>query len=163
MQDMRERIGVFLLVLFLAGCGSHRVPIQQNTNISDTETSNRQKILFLSGIVSYDSLSAIYKINIYKQQQFEGKLNLEGISQVGEMQGLHYLQVDADSTVLSQHQMPNPLIRSMEYFDGDMPVTKNVTMKEAELFMRVQLNPKTRRIVFRNGTQHIMTLEIDTQ
>ena len=160
MRDMTKKIGVILLILILAGCSTQKVSMPPGTSITNTSAYDGPKILFLSGTIAYDSLTATYDIKIAKQQQFEGKLNLDDSYQTGELKGLNYLQVDADSTVLSQHVMENPLVQRFEYFEGGQPVTKTVYLKEAELYMRIQLNPQSTRIVFRNGKQHINTLDI---
>lgn len=158
-QKMRKWICATVLMACLAACVSKKAAVRP----ADTgaEAQEPPTILFLSGKMAYDSLTATYSMLIDRQERFEGKLNLEGAAETGHLQGLHYLQVDADSTVLSRHKMDNPLIQHLEYFDGPIPVSKTVTRTEAPLYMRVQLHAKARRLVFRYDTRHIMTLDID--
>ena len=153
---------ILLVMVLVAGCHTKKASVTDNGVLTEASSAvpERDVILFLTGKMAYDSLSATYQIEILKQQRFDGRMNLEKNASEEELQGLNYQQKDAAGKVLSQHKMENPLVREIEYPDGDRFSMKTVVQREAPLYMRVQLNPRTREIVFRNGKERIETLKI---
>jgi hypothetical protein len=57
--------------------------------------------------------------------------------------------------------MDNPLIQRMEYPDGEEFKIKNVIKKEADLFLRLQLDRKTEKLQFCNNQDVIETITIE--
>jgi hypothetical protein len=56
--------------------------------------------------------------------------------------------------------MDNPLVQQMEYNDGGTFGRKTVRLKEADFYLRIQLNPLAGKILFRNGSAAIMTMDV---
>lgn len=154
---------VFLLSLCFMGCGTSRNSSSIGSNKADSgqDASRQDVILYLSGLMSYDSLTAKYHIDIQKQQRFAGRMNLNGKATEGEAKEINYLQVDASGNVISQHVMDNPLIQTLEYAEKDTLKMKTTIRSEAELYLRIQLDPNTREISFRNGKEIIKNLLIE--
>ena len=90
-------------------------------------------------------------------------MNTEGAACTGKPRGLYYQQEDAKGEILSQHEIDNPLALRVEYFNGSQPQTKTIKRDKAELFVRLQLNPKTRHITFMYDSLKIQTINIKKQ
>ena len=99
------------------------------------------QILFLKGTIAFDSVASAYRIAIDSQQRFSGRMNTEGAACTGTPHGLYYQQADERGEILSQHEIDNPLEQRIEYFDGSQPVTKTIRRDQADLFVRLPLNP----------------------
>ena len=121
---------------------------------------NGPVILFLSGTISFDSIASSYSITIDKQQKFEGKMNLGKQSVTGTPQELYCQQTDAEGNVLCQQEIDNPLSQEIEYFDGGQPYKKTIKKDMAQLFVRVQLNPRAKHVIFKYNTQTIQTINM---
>ena len=169
---MNKWLSVFfeflIMTVVLSGCGltknaaSHSESgIGQLTTLDNEDEESQPEILLLNGTISYDSVKAVYNIAVKNQMRVNGFLNLEnGPENENNVQGLNYVQLSKDSTVLSIHRMDNPLVQQMEYHDGDSMGRKTVRFSEAPFYFRIQLNPLAGRILFRNGGDAIMTLDV---
>ena len=166
-------LSVFLalgtIAVTCSGCGSanrvtsHDKGVQfQSANLNDDYEEPQPEILLLSGTISYDSLKAAYGMAVKTQRRVNGFLNLEN-GNIGESDanGLNYVQLAQDSTVLGIRKMDNPLVQQMEYHDGDILGRKTVRLKEADFYLRIQLDPLANKILFRNGSVAIMTLDVN--
>lgn len=143
-----------VLVGLCAGCGSSKKTVAD-------ETAMPQQILLVSGTISYDSVKAAYDMTVSSQQRVDGHLNLEsGSISESDVNGLNYVQLGRKDKTLSIHRMNNPLVQQMEYHDGDRMGRMTVRLKEAVYNIRIPLDPHARKILFRNGDNAIMTLEI---
>ena len=156
---VKIKLSLFLSFLVLmglcAGCGSSRKTVQ------DEDSPKQSQILIVSGTISYDSVKAAYDMTVSSQQRVDGILNLEsGSISESDVNGLNYVQLGRKDKTLSIHRMNNPLVQQMEYHDGDRMGRMTVRLKEAVYNLRIPLDPHARKILFRNGDNAIMTLEI---
>lgn len=113
--------------------------------------------MLLTGTISYDSLSATYHIDISSERYVDGYLNLNDSGT--DFSGLHYVQLSADSTVISRHTMENPLLRDIEYLGASGFEHKVTVLPKADLFLRIQLDDGVRCVEFRNDQQVIKRLQ----
>ena len=166
-------LSVFLalgtIAVICSGCGSSkRVAADDNVgqnltaDLNDYDEEPQPEILLMSGTISYDSIRAAYSMAVKSVRRVNGFLNLDN-GTIGESDayGLNYVQLTQDSTVLSIHKMDNPMVQQMEYHDGDILGRKTVRLKEADFYLRIQLNPLANKILFRNGSVAIMTLDVN--
>lgn len=155
-------ISLFVLMISLMGCHTHKQTTQSSEKVSITETKdNGPVILFVAGTIAYDSLTNAYSVKINQQKKFSGKLNLEKSENIKEPQGLNYIQLDANDQQLSRCEMENPLIQRIEYVDGDEFKMKTTIRQEAELYLRLQLDPKASKLQFCNNQEIIETIVIE--
>lgn len=169
---MGRGFALFLILGVIAvswsGCGSSRHAATPDYNEGfqtafpdDADEEPQPEILLLTGTISYDSIKASYNMTVKDQRRVNGFLNLENDQVTGaDAQGLNYLQLTQDGTVLSMRKMENPLVQRMEYSDGGMLGRKTVRLKETDFYLRIQLNPLANKILFRNGSAAIMTLDV---
>ena len=80
-----------------------------------------------------------------------------------DIQGLNYAQIGKKDRVLSVHRMDNPLIRQMEFHDGEMMGRKTVRVSSSVFNLRVQLDPQATRILIRDGVKTITEIAADTK
>lgn len=156
---MRKTIALCLtLVLLCAACGSSRKAV------SDDTSAREQQLLIVTGTIAYDSVKALYDITVSNRQRVPGVLNLadEPLT-VSDIQGLNYAQIGKKNKVLSVHRMDNPLIRQMEFHDGDIMGRKTVRLSSSAFNLRIQLNPQANRILIRDGVNTITELSADTK
>lgn len=153
---------LFVPVL-LAACRWQRAYVAERESAMARSMSQPEEdeILFVAGEMSYDSISNAYTMKVAKQQRFVGRMNLDAAAVDALPEGLCYMQVDASEVVLSRHVMDNPLRTEMEYADGDRLYRKTVVRPRGDFFLRIQLNPRASKIVFRNGKDVIETLKIE--
>lgn len=152
-----------------AGCGSSRHVASSDYNgrlqtafQDDADEEPQPEILLVSGTISYDSIKASYSMTVKNQRRVNGFLNLENDAASGsDAQGLNYVQLSRDSTVLGIRKMDDPLVQQMEYNDGGTLGRKTVRKKEADFYLRIQLDPSASIIIFRNGNVAIMKLDIN--
>lgn len=157
-----------MIVAILSGCGMAKNVASYNesgtgqfTTLDNDNEELQPEILLLNGTISYDSAKAVYNMAVKNRMRVSGFLNLDnGPVNEKDVQGLNYVQLAQDGTVLSIHRMDNPLVQQMEYHDGDSMGRKTVHFKEAPFYMRLQLNLLADRILFRNGGDAIMTLGV---
>lgn len=157
-----------MIAVSWSGCGSLRHAATPDYNEGfqtafpdDADEEPQPMILLLSGTISYDSIKASYSMTVKDQRRVNGFLNLENDRVSGaDVHGLNYVQLTKDSTVLGIRKMDNPLVQQMEYNDGGMFGRKTVRLKEADFYLRIQLNPLAGRILFRNGSAAIMTMDV---
>lgn len=157
-QTMRKTIALCLtLVLLCAACGSSRKAVSD-------DISAPGQILIVTGTIAYDSVKALYDITVSNRQRVPGVLNLadEPLT-VSDIQGLNYAQIGKKNKVLSVHRMDNPLIRQMEFHDGDIMGRKTVRLSSSAFNLRIQLNPQANRILIRDGVNTITELSADTK
>lgn len=154
---------LFLMAIVMTGCHTKKTAIQSSPPITAITDDDGPYILFLTGTIAYDSVAAVYSITIDSQQRFSGQMNTEGAACTGKPRGLYYQQEDAKGEILSQHEIDNPLELRVEYFNGSQPQTKTIKRDKAELFVRLQLNPKTRHITFMYDSLKIQTINIKKQ
>ena len=103
------------MVLLCTACGSSRKAL------SDDISAREQQLLIVTGTIAYDSVNARYDITVSNRQRVPGVLNLADEPLTGsDIQGLNYAQIGKKDRVLSVHRMDNPLIRQMEFHDGEM-------------------------------------------
>lgn len=150
------------LMISLMGC---RTPMQTSSTSPSEDSGkandNGPAILFVSGTISFDSIANAYHIKIDKQEKFPGQINVGIAEDMKEPEGLNNVQLDANDAVLSRQRMDNPLIQRMEYPDGEEFKIKNVIKKEADLFLRLQLDRKTEKLQFCNNQDVIETITIE--
>ncbi len=146
------------LVLLCTACGSSRKALSDDT--SDRE----QQLLIVTGTIAYDSVNARYDITVSNRQRVPGVLNLADEPLTGsDIQGLNYAQIGKKDRVLSVHRMDNPLIRQMEFHDGEMMGRKTVRVSSSVFNLRVQLDPQATRILIRDGVKTITEIAADTK
>lgn len=162
MERSVKLLFMFVFVIILTGCRTSRLTSRPvgNDNVSEIKDSG-PVFLFVSGTIVYDSLTNTHHIKISQQQKFPGKLNLVKARNIKEPKGLNYVQIDAENQPLSRHEMDNPLIQRMEYIDGNEFSMKTVIKHEAEFYLRLQLDPKARKLQFCNNQEIIETIIID--
>ena len=148
------------MAMVMTGCHTKKTAMKQTTSARATVKDKVPVILMLSGTIAFDSISSSYNIVIDKQQQFEGRINLENLSVNEPPQGLYCQQTDAEGNILSQQEIDNPLSQVIEYFEGDRPLKKTIKKDKAPLFVRVQLNPMAKLIIFLYNAQTVQTIEI---
>lgn len=138
----------------LSGCGVTGKTVSE-------ESGQQPQILILSGTISYDSVKAAYDMTVASRQRTDGVLNLEPdpISE-SDAKDLNYVQLGRKGRVLSIHKMDNPLVQQIEYRNGETMGRMTVRLKEAVYYVRIQLNPSAREILFRNGSDEIMKLDL---
>ena len=162
MRNIVSIISLIVLMTSLMGCHTHKQTPQSSGNISITEKKdNGPVILFVTGTIAYDSLANTYSIRIDQQKKFSGRLNLEKSENIKEPQGLNYIQLDANDQQLSRHEMENPLIQRIEYVGGNEFKMKTIIKQEAELYLRLQLDPKASKLQFCNNQDIIETIIIN--
>ena len=144
-----------VLAGLLSGCGV------TSKTVSDERENQQPQILTLSGTISYDSVKSVYDMTVTSRQRTDGVLNLEPapISE-SDVKGLNYVQLGKKKRVLSVHKMDNPLVQQIEYKNGETMGRMTVRLKEAVYYLRIQLNPSAREILFLNGSDEIMSLDI---
>ena len=146
------------LVLLCTACGSSRKAL------SDDTSAREQQLLIVTGIIAYDSVNARYDITVSNRQRVPGVLNLADEPLTGsDIQGLNYAQIGKKDRVLSVHRMDNPLIRQMEFHDGEMMGRKTVRVSSSVFNLRVQLDPQATRILIRDGVKTITEIAADTK
>lgn len=146
------------LVLLCTACGSSRKAL------SDDTSAREQQLLIVTGIIAYDSVNARYDITVSNRQRVPGVLNLADEPLTGsDIQGLNYAQIGKKDRVLSVHRMDNPLIRQMEFHDGEMMGRKTVRVSSSVFNLRVQLDPQATRILIRDGIKTITEIAADTK
>ncbi len=146
------------LVLLCTACGSSRKAL------SDDTSAREQQLLIVTGTIAYDSVNARYDITVSNRQRVPGVLNLADEPLTGsDIQGLNYAQIGKKDRVLSVHRMDNPLIRQMEFHDGEMMGRKTVRVSSSVFNLRVQLDPQTTRILIRDGVKTITEIAADTK
>lgn len=146
------------LVLLCTACGSSRKAL------SDDTSAREQQLLIVTGIIAYDSVNARYDITVSNRQRVPGVLNLADEPLTGsDIQGLNYAQIGKKDRVLSVHRMDNPLIRQMEFYDGEMMGRKTVRVSSSVFNLRVQLDPQATRILIRDGVKTITEIAADTK
>ena len=148
------------MAMVMTGCHTKKTAMQPSTSLTTITEDNGPCILFLSGTITYDSVAAAYGITIDSKQRFNGQMNTEGAACAEVPHGLYYQQEDAKGEVLSQHEIDNPLAQRIEYFDGKQPITKIIKKDKAELFLRLQLNPKASHITFMYDSLKITTIAL---
>ena len=159
----KSDLSLLTLGLFtcLIGC---RTPMQTPTSPSDNRgktDDNGPTILFVSGTISFDSIANAYHIKIDKQEKFPGQINVGVTENIKEPEGLNFVQLDANNTMISRQRMDNPLIQRMEYPDGEDFMIKTVIKKESDLFLRLQLDRRTKKLQFCNNQDTIETIIIE--
>lgn len=146
------------LVLLCTACGSSRKAL------SDDISAREQQLLIVTGTIAYDSVNARYDITVSNRQRVPGVLNLADEPLTGsDIQGLNYAQIGKKDRVLSVHRMDNPLIRQMEFHDGEMMGRKTVRVSRSVFNLRVQLDPQATRILIRDGVKTITEIAADTK
>lgn len=146
------------LVLLCTACGSSRKAL------SDDTSAREQQLLIVTGTIAYDSVNASYDITVSNRQRVPGVLNLADEPLTGsDIQGLNYAQIGKKDRVLSVHRMDNPLIRQMEFHDGEMMGRKTVRVSSSVFNLRVQLDPQATRILIRDGIKTITEIAADTK
>lgn len=146
------------LVLLCTACGSSRKVL------SDDTSAREQQLLIVTGTIAYDSVNARYDITVSNRQRVPGVLNLADEPLTGsDIQGLNYAQIGKKDRVLSVHRMDNPLIRQMEFHDGEMMGRKTVRVSSSVFNLRVQLDPQATRILIRDGIKTITEIAADTK
>ena len=146
------------LVLLCTACGSSRKAL------SDGISAREQQLLIVTGTIAYDSVNARYDITVSNRQRVPGVLNLADEPLTGsDIQGLNYAQIGKKDRVLSVHRMDNPLIRQMEFHDGEMMGRKTVRVSSSVFNLRVQLDPQATRILIRDGVKTITEIAADTK
>lgn len=146
------------LVLLCTACGSSRKALSDDTSIRE------QQLLIVTGTIAYDSVNARYDITVSNRQRVPGVLNLADEPLTGsDIQGLNYAQIGKKDRVLSVHRMDNPLIRQMEFHDGEMMGRKTVRVSSSVFNLRVQLDPQATRILIRDGVKTITEIAADTK
>jgi len=146
------------LVLLCTACGSSRKAL------SDDTSAREQQLLIVTGTIAYDSVNARYDITVSNRQRVPGVLNLADEPLTGsDIQGLNYAQIGKKDRVLSVHRMDNPLIRQMEFHDGEMMGRKTVRVSSSVFNLRVQLDPQATRILIRDGVKTITEIAADTK
>lgn len=146
------------LVLLCTACGSSRKAL------SDDTSAREQQLLIVTGTIAYDSVNARYDITVSNRQRVPGVLNLADEPLTGSnIQGLNYAQIGKKDRVLSVHRMDNPLIRQMEFHDGEMMGRKTVRVSSSVFNLRVQLDPQATRILIRDGVKTITEIAADTK
>ena len=156
---IRKYLSYFLSSIVLAGalsgCGS------TGKTASDENGIQQPQILILSGTISYDSVKTVYDMTVTSRQLVDGVLNLEPapISE-SDVKGLNYVQLGKKDRILSIHKMDNPLVQQIEYKNGETMGRMTVYLKEAVYYLRIQQDPSARKILFRNGNDEIMKLDI---
>ena len=170
---LKNELSVILLsVLFTflwAGCGTSRKNISDNNTLvtssvtqMDDEEPQEGQILLLSGVIGYDSIKAEYSMTFNQQEIVAGTLNLDSKPlNDNRLEGLNYAQLKDGRTILSVHKMDNPLVQQMEYYDKNEMGRKTVRRSQSELFLRIQLNPETVSLLFRDGDKTIKELSVD--
>lgn len=146
------------LILLCTACGSSRKAL------SDDTSAREQQLLIVTGTIAYDSVNARYDITVSNRQRVPGVLNLADEPLTGsDIQGLNYAQIGKKDRVLSVHRMDNPLIRQMEFHDGEMMGRKTVRVSSSVFNLRVQLDPQATRILIRDGVKTITEIATDTK
>ena len=146
------------MVLLCTACGSSRKAL------SDDTSAREQQLLIVTGTIAYDSVNARYDITVSNRQRVPGVLNLADEPLTGsDTQGLNYAQIGKKDRVLSVHRMDNPLIRQMEFHDGEMMGRKTVRVSSSVFNLRVQLDPQATRILIRDGVKTITEIAADTK
>lgn len=146
------------LVLLCTACGSSRKAL------SDDISAREQQLLIVTGTIAYDSVNARYDITVSNRQRVPGVLNLADEPLTGsDIQGLNYAQIGKKDRVLSVHRMDNPLIRQMEFHDGEMMGRKTVRVSSSVFNLRVQLDQQANRILIRDGVKTITEIAADTK
>ncbi len=146
------------LVLLCTACGSSRKAL------SDDTSAREQQLLIVTGTIAYDSVNARYDITVSNRQRVPGVLNMADEPLTGsDIQGLNYAQIGKKDRVLSVHRMDNPLIRQMEFHDGEMMGRKTVRVSSSVFNLRVQLDPQATRILIRDGVKTITEIAADTK
>ena len=146
------------MVLLCTACGSSRKAL------SDDTSAREQQLLIVTGTIAYDSVNARYDITVSNRQRVPGVLNLADEPLTGsDIQGLNYAQIGKKDRVLSVHRMDNPLIRQMEFHDGEMMGRKTVRVSSSVFNLRVQLDPQATRILIRDGIKTITEIAADTK
>lgn len=146
------------LVLLCTACGSSRKAL------SNDISAREQQLLIVTGTIAYDSVNARYDITVSNRQRVPGVLNLADEPLTGsDIQGLNYAQIGKKDRVLSVHRMDNPLIRQMEFHDGEMMGRKTVRVSSSVFNLRVQLDPQATRILIRDGVKTITEIAADTK
>jgi len=146
------------LVLLCTACGSSRKAL------SDDTSAREQQLLIVTGTIAYDSVNARYDITVSNRQRVPGVLNLADEPLTGsDIQGLNYAQIGKKDRVLSVHRMDNPLIRQMEFHEGEMMGRKTVRVSSSVFNLRVQLDPQATRILIRDGVKTITEIAADTK
>lgn len=149
------------LMVCMTGCHTAGHTSERYSENVATTDEDSPRILFLQGVISFDSTANAYHIRIDKQEQFPGKINIGIAKDTRQPKGLNYMQLDANDRLLSRHEMDNPLIQRMEYADGEEFKMKTIIKKEADLFLRLQLNGKARKLRFCNNEETIETIIVE--
>ena len=155
---------MFVLVICLIGCHTSNQASSQSTesiSVIAMEEDEEPVILFVSGIISYDSLADTYHIQIRQQNKYAGQINLDHDEELGEPKGLNFVQLDSNDKPIICCQMDNPLVQQIEYIDGEELKVKTVIRQEAELFLRLQLSPNTKKLQFCHKRDTIGTIVIN--
>ena len=173
------------LMVCMTGCHTAGHTSERYSENVATTDEDSPRILFLQGVISFDSTANAYHIRIDKQEQFPGKINIGIAKDTRQPKGLNYMQLDANdrltcngeeidareltlrvkefvgNRLLNRHEMDNPLIQRMEYADGEEFKMKTIIKKEADLFLRLQLNGKARKLRFCNNEETIETIIVE--
>ena len=155
-----KHLWIMIVIGCLMGCGTQKGGVTAVANHSgEALTPGEPHLLLLTGVITYDSLSATYDMDITHQEYADGYLNVDDTQD--DLSQLHYVQLKEDYTILNSHGIENPLRRDLEYMGQTGYEHKVSILPRADFFFRLQLDKDARLVEFRYGETLIKQLSIN--
>ena len=156
-----------LIILFVASAMSCNPP--KNIHHSDPNKNNAEEspsILFLDYQVSRDSTKSFYDAQLINMTMVKGTIkDSQTNSARAEKDDLELLVLDNKHQTISQHLIPNPLDRSVEYVnDAGQFERKMIHLDSAQFSVRLQIESSARSIVLNriHGEEQEATILLKT-
>jgi len=116
-------------------------------------SNDGEEIVFLTLSLVYDSDLQEYRMDLTDKKVVPGRLRRNAIHGHGNPSGdfgeLEYQILDENSNLVNQSFLPWPLERSVEFVNEEGRLQRaDVHLDTAQVVLRLQLTPQTRRVVF---------------
>ena len=156
---------IIVSAALICGCRSYRESVGTTSYsvVSDTTVAGAgPRMLVVLGSLSYDSITGKYDLTLDRQTITPGH-PLKKAEQITANQatGLNYMLRKGKNKTISIHHIDNPLIREVEYNDGDNLGRKTIHLQKADILWQIAIEPGTEIILFRNGNKIFGSVRIE--
>ena len=157
---------LFLSAVLICGCRSSRETVSMTTAlVTDTGmTEAGPRMLVILGSISYDSITGNYDLTLDRHNITPGRpLKKAEQIQADQAVGLNYMLLTKENKTISIHHIDNPLIREVEYNDGDKLGRRTIQLQKTDILWQIAIEPETETVLFRNGKKDIGSLNIEME
>lgn len=148
-----------IVLIMVESCGVKSDVAPSSGTLSADESP---KMVFVEGIVRYDSISNEYSMQLLSMQKKEGSVKqFSNEYDLNPTEGFNYVLRGVKKENIAIYGMENPLRKRWEYADEDGKLySKEITQKEADFFVRIPLTREVTKIEFRYKTQVLLTVQL---